>query len=44
VFHARWSLGARASGEPARQPRILFLADRNILAKQAFNDFSAFPE
>ena len=29
---------------PAGQPRILFLADRNILANQAFNDFSAFPE
>lgn len=44
LFHARWSLAARAGGEPARQPRILFLADRNILANQAFNDFSAFPE
>lgn len=43
LFHARWSLAARASGEPGRQPRILFLADRNILANQAFNDFSAFP-
>jgi superfamily II DNA or RNA helicase/predicted GIY-YIG superfamily endonuclease len=27
-----------------RRPRILFLADRNILADQAFNAFSAFPE
>ncbi|MBL4862027.1 MAG: DEAD/DEAH box helicase family protein [Crocinitomicaceae bacterium] len=27
-----------------RRPRILFLADRNILANQAFNSFSAFPE
>ncbi|MDZ7781920.1 MAG: DEAD/DEAH box helicase family protein [Halioglobus sp.] len=44
LFHARWSLAARESGEPGRQPRILFLADRNILANQAFNDFSAFPE
>jgi type I restriction enzyme R subunit len=44
LFHARWSLAARQSGEPSRQPRILFLADRNILANQAFNDFSAFPE
>ncbi|TDY02428.1 EcoAI/FtnUII family type I restriction enzme subunit R [Thiohalophilus thiocyanatoxydans] len=44
LFHARWSLAARASGEPGRQPRILFLADRNILANQAFNDFSAFPD
>ncbi len=39
LFHARWSL----MGEPARRPRILFLADRNILADQAFNSFSAFP-
>ncbi|MCP3997533.1 MAG: DEAD/DEAH box helicase family protein, partial [bacterium] len=30
--------------EPSRRPRILFLADRNILADQAFNAFSAFPE
>ncbi len=27
-----------------RRPRILFLADRNILADQAYNAFSAFPE
>ena len=27
-----------------RRPRILFLADRNILANQASNAFSAFPE
>ena len=27
-----------------RRPRILFLADRNILANQAYNSFSAFPE
>jgi type I site-specific restriction endonuclease len=27
-----------------RRPRILFLADRNILADQTFNSFSAFPE
>jgi type I restriction enzyme R subunit len=40
LFHARWSL----SREPARRPRILFLADRNILADQAYNAFSAFPE
>jgi len=39
LFHARWSL----VGEPARRPRILFLADRNILADQALNSFSAFP-
>ena len=40
VFQSRWNLG----GEPTRRPRILFLADRNILADQAFNAFSAFPE
>ena len=40
LFHARWNL----SGEPTRRPRILFLADRNILADQAYNAFSAFPE
>jgi type I restriction enzyme R subunit len=40
LFHARWNLG----GEPTRRPRILFLADRNILADQAFNAFSAFPD
>jgi type I restriction enzyme R subunit len=40
LFHSRWSL----SREPSRRPRILFLADRNILANQAYNAFSAFPE
>ena len=44
LFHARWSLAARKSGAPGRRPRVLFLADRNNLADQAFNDFSAFPE
>ncbi len=39
LFHARWNL----SGEPKRRPRVLFLADRNILADQAYNAFSAFP-
>ena len=29
---------------PSRRPRILFLADRNNLADQAYNNFSAFPE
>nr|WP_244183659.1 type I restriction endonuclease subunit R [Xanthomonas codiaei] len=38
LFHAKWNL----SREPVRRPRILFLADRNILADQAFNAFSAF--
>ena len=40
LFHSRWNL----SGAPTRRPRILFLADRNILANQAYNAFSAFPE
>jgi type I restriction enzyme R subunit len=40
LFQSRWNL----SRKPDRQPRILFLADRNILANQAFNDFSAFGE
>lgn len=40
LFHSRWNL----SREPKRRPRILFLADRNILADQAYNSFSAFPE
>ncbi|MFP4534059.1 MAG: EcoAI/FtnUII family type I restriction enzme subunit R, partial [Desulfobacterales bacterium] len=44
LFHARWSLAARESGQPGRRPRVLFLADRNNLADQAFNDFSAFAE
>ncbi len=45
LFHSRWNLGDwKAKGEPTRRPRILFLADRNILANQAFNAFSAFPE
>jgi type I restriction enzyme R subunit len=40
LFHSRWNL--RRDG--SRRPQILFLADRNILADQAFNAFSAFPE
>lgn len=40
LFHSRWNLNR----DGGRQPRILFLADRNILADQAFNSFSAFPE
>lgn len=39
LFQAKWNL----SGAPTRRPRILFLADRNILADQAYNSFSAFP-
>lgn len=40
LFQSRWNLYR----DGKRQPRILFLADRNILADQAFNAFSAFPE
>ena len=45
LFHSRWNLNDwKTGGEPTRRPRILFLADRNILANQAYNAFSAFPE
>ena len=40
LFQSRWTLNRDGN----RLPRILFLADRNILANQAYNDFSAFPE
>ncbi len=40
LFHTRWNL----KRDGRRRPRILFLADRNILADQAFNSFSAFDE
>lgn len=40
LFHTRWNL----QRDGGRRPRILFLADRNILADQAYNSFSAFPE
>ena len=39
-FNTRWNLRRDAS----RRPRILFLADRNILADQAFNAFNPFPD
>ena len=45
LFHSRWNLvDWHREGEPARRPRILFLADRNILADQAYNAFSAFED
>jgi type I restriction enzyme R subunit len=45
LFHARWNINDwKQNVKPSRRPRILFLADRNILADQAFNAFSAFPE
>lgn len=40
LFQTRWN----AKKDGSRRPRILFLADRNILADQAFNSFSAFQE
>ncbi len=40
LFKTRWNL----SRDGKRTPRILFLADRNILANQAYNAFGAFNE
>ena len=40
LFQSRWT----KDGSKSRRPRILFLADRNILANQAFNAFGAFPD
>jgi type I restriction enzyme R subunit len=40
LFNSKWNIGR----EPTRRPRILFLADRNILANQAYNSFGAFTE
>jgi type I restriction enzyme R subunit len=43
LFKARWNLKEwKSRKEPERQPRILFLADRNTLATQAYNDFTSF--
>lgn len=45
LFQSCWSLQAAKNPSNAKKrPRILFLADRNILTKQAFNDFGAFGE
>lgn len=38
LFRARWTL----QRDGLRQPRLLFLADRNTLANQAFGDFTSF--
>ncbi len=40
LFHAKWN----RKEDFSRSPRILFLADRNILANQAFVSFGAFEE
>jgi type I restriction enzyme R subunit len=43
LFTQKWNLTDwKKPGEPTRRPRILFLADRNLLADQAFNDFTSF--
>lgn len=40
LFHAKWNL----QRDGKRSPRILFLADRNLLANQAFNAFGDFED
>lgn len=40
LFKSRWTL----QKDQKRQPRILFLTDRNGLAKQAYNAFTIFPD
>lgn len=40
LFQSHWNI----QRDGARRPRILFLADRNILADQAFNSFGAFED
>ena len=40
LFQSRWNLNR----DGGRRPRILFLADRNILANQAYNSFDPFEE
>ena len=39
LFQTNWNLHNNE-----QKPRILFIADRNILANQAINDFEQFPE
>lgn len=49
LYQARWNLSdwrnpqAKADELGTRRPRILFLADRNILADQAYNAFFCIP-
>jgi glutamate rich protein grpB len=38
LFEAKWSL----DGIGERRPKILFLADRNVLVDQAMNTFNYF--
>ena len=44
LFYSRWNLSRELNSDKQRRPRILFLADRNGLADQAYNAFSAFAE
>ena len=44
LHESKWNLKSNESNNFSRAPRILFLADRNILANQAFNKFGAFDE
>ena len=45
LFQSRWNIvDWKSGGGTTRRPRILFLADRNILADQAYNAFSAFAD
>ncbi|SCY87892.1 EcoAI/FtnUII family type I restriction enzme subunit R [Flavobacterium caeni] len=47
LFQTKWNLSAHTEGFYERSPRILFLADRNLLADQAltsFNEYNAFEE
>ncbi|MBO4598409.1 MAG: DEAD/DEAH box helicase family protein [Bacteroidaceae bacterium] len=39
LFQTNWNLHGKD-----QKPRILFIADRNILANQAINDFEQFPD
>ena len=40
LYQARWNISKNFK----RSPRILFIADRNTLADQAYNEFSEFPK
>jgi type I restriction enzyme R subunit len=45
LYQSRWNLKDwKSTAEPTRRPRVLFLADRNILADQAYNAFSTFED
>lgn len=44
LFYSRWNLSRELDMTKQRRPRVLFLADRNGLADQAYNAFSAFAE